>query len=170
MMDGGLNPEEANYWSKNVDKYIKSNSSGRTIMWTRNANASVVPESSENHNLRMVMFYNYKDSAEQDFWRFRLRQAKARAAMGDDQVNSAMHVMNCASGCDGNWVAIFFTYESFEQQGDVNANELPKLVEKYNEMYGGGSYEQDVESVDASLMPNGRRVVHMKLLREVSSN
>jgi hypothetical protein len=170
MMDSGLNPEEANYWSKNVDKYIKSNSSGRTIMWTRNANASVVPESSENHNLRMVMFYNYKDSAEQDFWRFRGRQAKARAAMGDDQVNSAMHVMNCASGCDGNWVAIFFTYESFEQQGDVNANELPKLVEKYNEMYGGGSYEQDVESVDASLMPNGRRVVHMKLLREASSN
>jgi hypothetical protein len=111
MMDGGLNPEEANYWSKNVDKYIKSNSSGRTIMWTRNANASVVPESSENHNLRMVMFYNYKDSAEQDFWRFRGRQAKARAAMGDDQVNSAMHVMNCASGCDGKWVAIFFTYE-----------------------------------------------------------
>ena len=170
MMDGGLNPEEANYWSKNVDKYIKSDSSGRTIMWTRNADASVVPESSENHNLRMVMFYNYKDSAEQDFWRFRLRQAKARAAMGDDQVNSAMHVMNCASGCDGNWVAIFFTYESFEQQGDVNTNELPKLVEKYNEMYGGGSYEQDVESVNASLMPNGRRVVHMKLLRGASSN
>jgi hypothetical protein len=47
---------------------------------------------------------------------------------------------------------------------------LPKLVEKYNEMYGGGSYEQDVESVNASLMPNGRRIVHMRLLREATSN
>ena len=170
MMDGGLNPEEANYWSKNVDKYIKSNSSGRTIMWTRNANASVWPDSTRDHNLRMVMFYNYKDSGEQDFWRFRIRQAEARAAMGDDQINSAMHVMNCASGCDGNWVAIFFTYESFEHQREINANELPKLVEKYNEMFGGGSYEQDVESVNASLMPNGRRIVHMRLLREATSN
>ena len=139
-------------------------------MWTRNANASVWPDSSRDHDLRMVMFYNYKDSGEQDFWRFRIRQAEARAAMGDDQINSAMHVMNCASGCDGNWVAIFFTYESFEHQREINANELPKLVEKYNEMFGGGSYEQDVESVNASLMPNGRRIVHMRLLREATSN
>jgi hypothetical protein len=37
-------------------------------------------------------------------------------------------------------------------------------------MFGGGSYEQDVNAVNASLMPNGRRVVHMSLIREASSN
>ena len=45
-----------------------------------------------------------------------------------------------------------------------------KSIEKYNEMYGGGSYEQDVESVNASLMPNGRRIVHLRLLRELKEN
>jgi len=43
-------------------------------------------------------------------------------------------------------------------------------LDKYNELYGGGSYEQDVNKVDASLMPNGRRNVHMRLIREASSN
>jgi hypothetical protein len=112
MMDAGLDQAEANYWSKNVGPYIKSNSAGRTVMWGRSAEASVVPESSSNNDLRMVMFYNYKDSGEQDFWRFRERQAKARAAM-DEQLDSAMNVMVCSSGCGGNWVAIFFSYESF---------------------------------------------------------
>jgi hypothetical protein len=169
MMDAGLNQDEASYWNKNVGPYIKSNSAGRTVMWGRYAEASVVPESSNNNDLRMVMFYNYKDSGEQDFWRFRERQAKARAAM-EEQLDSAMNVMVCSSGCGGNWVAIFFSYESFEQQREINNEGLPKLVEKYNEMFGGGSYEQDVNAVNESLMPNGRRIVHMNLIREASSN
>jgi len=170
MMDAGLDQKEANYWSKNVGPYIKSNSAGRTVMWWRNADASFVPESSSDNDLRMVMFYNYKDEGEVDFWRFRERQAKARAALGEDQLDSAMNVMVCSSGCNGNWVAIFFSYESFEAQRNINQEGLPKLVEKYNEMFGGGSYEQDVARVDASLMPNGRRVVHMQLIRGASSN
>ena len=170
MMDSGLDQAELDYWGKNVGPYIKSNSVGRTIMWSRADDASFVPESSSDNDLRMVMFYNYKDSGEQDFWRFRERQAKARAAMGDDQLDSAMNVMVCGSGCDGNWVAIFFSYESFEAQRQINQDGLPKLRDMYNELYGGGSYEQDVNKVDASLMPNGRRNVHMRLIREASSN
>ena len=72
MMDAGLDQKEANYWSKNVGPYIKSNSAGRTVMWWRNADASFVPESSSDNDLRMVMFYNYKDEGEVDFWRFSL--------------------------------------------------------------------------------------------------
>ena len=165
-LDNPVDADELSYWNKVARPYYTE---GAARIWQRNAAVSHVPEDATG-NLRRVIYYNYKDSGEQDFWRFRLRQAKARAAMGDDQVNSAMHVMNCASGCDGNWVAIFFTYENFEHQREINTNELPKLVEKYNEMYGGGSYEQDVESVDASLMPNGRRVVHMRVIREATSN
>ena len=155
------------YWQKTVGP-LHTSEGGR--IWGRSNGTSYNPQNGERETLRRIIYYNYKDSGEQDFWRFRIRQAEARAAMGDDQINSAMHVMNCASGCDGNWVAIFFTYESFEHQREINSNELPKLVEKYNEMFGGGSYEQDVESVNASLMPNGRRIVHMRLLREATSN
>lgn len=170
MMDKGVDQDELNYWSKNVGPYIKSNSSGRTIMWWRNADASFVPDIASDNDLRMVLFYNYKDEGEDDFWRFRERQAMARAAMEDDQLDSAMNVMVCSSGCGGNWVAVFFSYESFEAQRSINQEGLPKLVEKYNQMFGEGSYEQDSARVDASLVENGRSRVHMRLIREASSN
>ena len=166
-LDNPIDADELAYWNKNARPHYTE---GAARIWSRNANLSHVPEDSGNTNLRRVIYYNYKDSGEQDFWRFRERQAKARAAMGDDQLDSAMNVMVCGSGCDGNWVAIFFSYESFEAQRQINQDGLPKLRDKYNELYGGGSYEQDVNKLDASLMPNGRRNVHMRLIREASSN
>ena len=65
--------DELKYWNKNVVPYYTE---GTSRIWTRNANLSHVPENSSG-NLRRVIYYNYKDSGEWDFWRFRQRVKKA---------------------------------------------------------------------------------------------
>jgi hypothetical protein len=159
------NPDsrEQKYWQKNVTPYYTE---GTARVWTRNNNLSYVPENPSG-NLRRVIYYNYKDSGEQDFWRFRQRVRKAIEASG---YGSAMNVLWCSSGCSGNWVQVRFHHDGYAGQSSDYGEPLQNMIQKYNEMYGGGSYEQDVESVNASLMPNGRRIVHMRLLREATSN
>jgi hypothetical protein len=159
------NPDsrEQKYWQKNVTPYYTE---GTARVWTRNNNLSYVPENPTG-NLRRVIYYNYKDSGEQDFWRFRQRVRKAIEASG---YGSAMNVLWCSSGCSGNWVQVRFHHDGYAGQSSDYGEPLQNMIQKYNEMYGGGSYEQDVESVNASLMPNGRRIVHMRLLREATSN
>ena len=135
QMDGELaTKDELQYWEKNVVPLIKDNDSSRTIMWVRSAETSFVPEIATDNDLRQVLFYNYKTSHEQDFWRFRQRQAKAWAAM-ESPSDSAMNVMVCQSGCNGNVVAIFFSYENYQGQNEVESEGLPKMVEKYNELF-----------------------------------
>ena len=70
--------EEQKYWQKNVMPYYTE---GIARVWSRNSNLSYVPENSSG-NLRRVIYYNYKDSGEQDFWRFRQRVRKAMEASG----------------------------------------------------------------------------------------
>ncbi len=87
------NPDsrEQKYWQKNVSPYYTE---GTARVWTRNNNLSYVPENPTG-NLRRVIYYNYKDSGEQDFWRFRQRVRKAIEASG---YGSAMNVLWCSSG------------------------------------------------------------------------
>ena len=170
QMDGELaTQDELQYWEKNVVPLIKDNDSSRTIMWVRNAETSFVPEIAMDNDLRQVLFYNYKTSHEQDFWRFRQRQAKAWAAM-ENPSDSAMNVMVCQSGCNGNVVAIFFSYENYQGQNEVESEGLAKMVEKYNELFGEESYEQDSSKVNESLVQGGRTRIHMRLIREDSTD
>ena len=90
------------------------------------------------------------------------RVVSARKAM-DPAPKGSMHSVVCSSGCNGNVALILFEYESFSDQQKYNQEMLPKMIEKYNEIYGNDAYEQDGDKVDMlSLMPeNGRgRIVH----------
>ena len=151
--------EEQKYWQKNVMPYYTE---GTARVWSRNANLSYVPENSSG-NLRRVIYYNYKDSGEQDFWRFRQRVRKAMEASGYE---SAMNVLWCSSGCAGNWVQVRYHHKNFAGEASDNSN-FSKVVEKYNEMYGEDSYEDDSQKLQMSVIENRTR--HHQRLPELSS-
>ena len=80
-LDNPVDADELSYWNKNARPYYTE---GAARIWSRNANLSHVPEDSGNTNLRRVIYYNYKDSGEQDFWRFRQRVKKAMVKVDMD--------------------------------------------------------------------------------------
>jgi len=163
-LDNPVDADELAYWNKNARPHYTE---GAARIWSRNANLSHVPEESGNTNLRRVIYYNYKDSGEQDFWRFRQRVKKAMVESG---YGSAMNVLGCASGCNGNWVQVRFHHDGYAGQSADYGEPLQAMIEKYNELYGNDSYEQDSDKVDATLMPEGRRIRHLMLMPEMSSS
>ena len=159
--------DELDYWAKNVSQYIEHDQSSRTAMWNRVGWASWSPENPSNEDLlRRVIFYKVKEGKGQDFWRFRERQVMARNAMEIQM--SRTTVLACSSGCDGNWVAVFFDHSGFEDQQSDYGEPLQALIEKYNEMFGPDSYEQDGSRVEAAV--EERRIRHMRLIPELSSD
>ena len=163
-LDNPVDADELAYWNKNARPHYTE---GAARIWSRNANLSHVPEESGNTNLRRVIYYNYKDSGEQDFWRFRQRVKKAMVESG---YGSAMNVLGCASGCNGNWVQVRFHHDGYVGQSADYGEPLQAMIEKYNELYGNDAYEQDSDKVDATLMPEGRRIRHLMLMPEMSSS
>ena len=155
--------EELKYWNKNVAPYYTE---GTSRIWTRNSNLSHTPENASGTDLRRVIYYNYKDSGEQDFWRFRQRVKKAMTESG---YGSAMNVLWCSSGCSGNWVQVRFHHDGYVGQEADYGDPLQAMITKYDELYGSDAYEQDSNGVDNSLMPEGRRIRHLKLIPEMSS-
>ena len=155
--------KEQEYWNKNVAPYYEE---GTSRIWTRNNNLSYVPEDSYG-NLRRVIYYNYKDSGEQDFWRFRQKVRKAMEASGYE---SAMNVLWCSSGCAGNWVQVRFSHDGYVGQANDYVEPLQNMIAKYDEMYGNDAYEQDSNSVDDALVEDGRRIRHLMLMPEMSSS
>jgi hypothetical protein len=168
MDNWDVNSEESKYWQKNVGPYINNGSVNGMYMWNYVGPMSHNVDS-EGQNHTMVLSYRFKDSGEQDFWRFRERVVAARKAM-ENTPKGSMHTVYCTSGCNGNLALILFEYESFTDQQRYNQEELPKMIEKYNELFGNDAYEQDGDKVDQSLVENGRGRIHMRFIPEASSD
>lgn len=162
------NSEEAQYWMKNVSPYISNGSVNGNYMWNYYGEMSHNVDSKDQNHV-MALIYTYKSSGEQDFWRFRERVVSARKAM-DPAPKGSMHSVVCSSGCNGNVALILFEYESFSDQQKYNQEMLPKMIEKYNEIYGNDAYEQDGDKVDMALTENGRGRMHLRFIPEASSD
>tara|TARA_B100000780_G_scaffold99397_1_gene69417 strand:+ start:153 stop:587 length:435 start_codon:yes stop_codon:yes gene_type:complete len=132
----------------------------------KHKDASYSPENLERVDHRRIIYYNYQDSGEKDFWRFRERVKKA---MTESKYGQRMSVFYCASGCDGNWVQVRFHHKNFAGERSDYAEPLKVMIEKYNSLYGKDAYEQDSEKVNATLMEDGRRIRHHKFMPEMSS-
>ena len=162
------NSEEAQYWMKNVSPYISNGSVNGNYMWNYYGEMSHNVDSKDQNHV-MALIYTYKSSGEQDFWRFRERVVSARKAM-DPAPKGSMHSVVCSSGCNGNVALILFEYESFSDQQKYNQEMLPKMIEKYNEIYGNDAYEQDGDKGDMALVENGRGRMHLRFIPEASSD
>ena len=127
------NSEEAQYWMKNVSPYISNGSVNGNICGTITEKCHIMLIQKDQNHV-MALIYTYKSSGEQDFWRFRERVVSARKAM-DPAPKGSMHSVVCSSGCNGNVALILFEYESFSDQQKYNQEMLPKMIEKYNELW-----------------------------------
>ena len=151
------------FWQKTVGPLHTS--IGNRILSVNTA-VTYTPKTQKRFNHRRVIFYNYKDSGEQDFWRYRERSKKIFEEMGYE---NRVGVMNCMSGCDGNWVQVRFHHKDFA--GEANDwKDRPEFVKKYNELFGEGSHIEDRNKLRNSLMPDGMRVRHQKRMPELSSS
>ena len=155
------------YWQKNVSPTIEENNVTRTAVWQRVEGASWSPDNGPNDLMRRAIFYSYKPSHEADFWTYRNRIIKAREAH-NDQSRPATSSWWCGSGCDGPTVVVFFSHADYEDQLNDGAGNQA-LWEKYDEMYGEGAHDQDVERMVQSLKENGQRTRHLMLIPEASS-
>ena len=158
-----VDTEGNKWWWKKVGSLHKSTGN---YMWSMNKNMSYYNENKERVNHRRIIYYNYKDSGEQDFWRFRERVKKAMVAANFEQ---NMNVLYCNSGCDGNMVQVRFHHKNFTGQNNDYGKPLKDMIAKYDELFGKDAYEQDSKKVDESLMPNGRMIRHQVLMPELSS-
>ena len=84
------------------------------------------------------------------------------------KMENRVGVMNCISGCDGNWVQVRFHHKDFTSEEEA-WEKMPVFAETYNDLFGEGSFMEDRERLRNSLMPNGRRIRHHKRLPELSS-
>ena len=80
-----------------------------------------------------------------------------------------MNVLYCQSGCNGNWAQVRFHHDGYKGQASDYGEPLTSMVEKYNELYGNDSYEQDGDKVQQALMPDGMRIRHLMLMPDMSS-
>ena len=154
------------YWEKTVGPL---HTSLGNRYWARNNWSSYIPEDPKPQTHRRIIYYNYKDSGEQDFWRFRERVVAARKAM-EPAPKGSMHSVVCSSGCNGNVVQVRFHHDGFTGQSSDYGEPLQNMIASYNEIYGDDSYAQDSAKMAESLEENGRSIRHHEYLPELSSN
>jgi hypothetical protein len=74
------------------------------------------------------------------------------------------------TGCEGNVVQVRFHHDGFTGQSSDYGEPLQNMIAKYNELYGEDAYEQDSNSVDATLVDNSRIIRHHEIIPELSSS
>ena len=67
-----------------------------------------------------------------------------------------MNVWNCGSGCNGN-VVLVFSHKGYGDQFKKNTEDFPKMVEKYNALYGEDAYKEDTKGLNAALEMLGKK-------------
>ena len=150
------------FWFKTTGKLHTS--VGNTML-SRNKEASYMPEENKMVNHRRILIYKIKPGMEKDFWRYRTRLVKALDSAGWP---NRISTLNCISGCDGNWVMVRYHHENFEAEYNENSKMFPVVVEKYDELFGKDSYEDDSQKLQMSVERNMTR--HHQRLPQLSSS
>ena len=151
------------YWEKTVGPL---HTSLGNRFWARNNWSSYRPEDLKPQSHRRIIYYNYKDSGEQDFWRFR---GRVKRAMTESAYPSRVSGLVCNSGCDGNVVQVRFHHDGFVGQSSDYGEPLQNMISKYNEIFGDESYAQDSAKMAESLQDE-RSIRHHEYLPELSSS
>ena len=103
-----------------------------------------VPDDYKKLNHRRVLLYKLIPGKEKDFWSNRTRLTKALKLAG---WKNRVGVLTCQSGCCGDWVQVRYHHEDFSSMHEENSKIFPKVVEKYEELYGKDLYENDSTNV-----------------------
>jgi len=159
--DSSVSSQELDYWWKMTGK-LHTPLANR--FWYLNKDATYIPEGYKRLNHRRVIVYKLIPGKEKDFWRYRTRLVNA---MKEARWKNRVGVMSCMSGCNGNWVMVRYHHKDLSSMQEENSNMFSKVVEKYNQIYGEESYEDDYTNIQLSVSEN---ISHFqKLLPELSS-
>ena len=159
--DSSVSSQELDYWWKMTGK-LHTPLANR--FWYLNKDATYIPEGYKRLNHRRVIIYKLIPGKEKDFWRYRTRLVNAMKEAG---WKNRVGVMSCTSGCNGNWVMVRYHHKDLSSMQEENSNMFSKVVEKYNQIYGEESYEDDYTNIQLSVSEN---ISHFqKLLPELSS-
>ncbi len=159
--DSSVSSQELDYWWKMTGK-LHTPLANR--FWYLNKDATYIPEGYKRLNHRRVIIYKLIPGKEKDFWRYRTRLVNAMKEAG---WKNRVGVMSCMSGCNGNWVMVRYHHKDLSSMQEENSNMFSKVVEKYNQIYGEESYEDDYTNIQLSVSEN---ISHFqKLLPELSS-
>jgi len=159
--DKSVSKEELDFWWKNTGK-LHTPLANR--FWSVNKDATYVPDDYKRLNHRRVLLYKLIPGKEKDFWRYRIRLTKALKLAG---WRNRVGVLTCQSGCNGAWVQVRYHHEDFSSMQEENSKIFPKVVEKYEELYGKDSYEDDSTNVQLSTSENMSH--YQRLLPSLSS-
>ena len=159
--DSSVSSQELDYWWKMTGK-LHTPLANR--FWYLNKDATYIPEGYKRLNHRRVIVYKLIPGKEKNFWRYRTRLVNAMKEAG---WKNRVGVMSCMSGCNGNWVMVRYHHKDLSSMQEENSNMFSKVVEKYNQIYGEESYEDDYTNIQLSVSEN---ISHFqKLLPELSS-
>ncbi len=159
--DSSVSKEELDYWWKTTGK-LHTPLANR--FWYLNKEATYIPDGYKRLNHRRVIIYKLIPGKEKDFWRYRTRLSVAMKQAG---WKNRVGVMSCMSGCNGNWVMVRYHHKDLTSMQNENSNMFSKVVDKYNELYGNESYDDDYLNIQLSVSEN---ISHFqKLLPELSS-
>jgi hypothetical protein len=157
---------EAQYWEKNVSKFIEK-SSGQ-VRWDRINNATLNwdPENpgTPSKYLERTTF-DVKPSGILHFRRFIMRVTKTMEKRGfkDTQL-----MFRCISGGSDN---MFVVVRGWNQYQDQPWSEHDKTFEEdYNEEFGWGSFSEDQQNFDASLESWGEMTETLELVPSLSTS
>ena len=81
-------------------------------------------------NLRKRTYYNVKDEGLGNFWGYCKRVKKVWIEMG---IENRVAVMNCMSGCDGNWVQVRF-YHKYLAGKEQTMESMPEFEKRYDDI------------------------------------
>ncbi|MGB1971211.1 MAG: hypothetical protein ACPHSE_01830 [Flavobacteriaceae bacterium] len=159
--DTAVNKQELDYWWKATGK-LHTPLANR--FWTVNKDATYVPDDFKRVKHRRVLIYKLIPGKEDDFWQYRSRLAKALKEAG---WKNRVGVLNCQSGCNGSWVQVRYHHDDFSAMAKENSELFPKVVEKYDELYGEDAYANDSEKLQTSVSENIAQ--YQQYLPELSS-
>lgn len=156
-------PKEGNdWWAKNITPKVNGYSGAEFMSF--NAEASHDVRKPGANTVAKVLFYKIKPGHGKDFWRYRTNIAKAAAELGE---TVSLSVWNSGIGGVPGRVIVFYAHEDFSGI-DKEAEAWPKVIEKYNELFGG-SFEDDSVAFRASLEMWGNYSEIWRFLPELSS-
>ena len=155
--------KELDYWRDNVMQYIKSNSGREYFVSADEASYDVSVPGSK--TMGFVLHYNIAAGKDEHFWKVRRNVVKAIKESGED---ISLAVWNSVAGGPLNHVIVTFAQKDFQDFGNANSKWV-NVSNKYNEIYGSGSWKTDWDLFYGSLEMWGSSTELTRFLSELSS-
>jgi len=154
---------EGKYWRDNVSEFVGS--SYGLVIWQRLKDGSYNFEPGE-APAKFVQrtFVEVKADRTGHFRRFRSRIAKV---MEKRKYNGRVGLFRVESGGNRNLFGVTMAFDTYKQAAQPEHE--TSFQDDYNEMFGWGTFEEDVDNYDKSIEIFGERRETMQLVPEMSS-